>query len=139
MAEKVTKLVTLIVVVVLAAILIGVLSMATKVSVATRLNVAKPALPLPPGNPVSAPKPTAIGQKIFSVQVASFSDKVKSDIVAEMVKKSGYSAVIVPSAMPDKKIWYRVLVGDFDTMEKAKPCLAEMQKLYKGSFIKQKN
>ena len=138
MAEKVTKLVTLIVVVVLAAILIGVLSMATKVSVATRPNVAKVSVSMPQGNPVAATQPAVPGQKIFAVQVASFSDKVKSDIVAEMVKKTGYSVAVMPGTMPDKKTWYRVLVGDFDTIEKAKACLTEMQKLYKGSFVKQK-
>ena len=138
MAEKVTKLITLVVAVMLVAILIGVLFAATKLSMTTRSNVATLPVSLPQGNPALVMKPIAIGQKIFAVQIASFSDKAKSDMVAGMVKKSGYSVVVVPNAMPDKKILYRVLVGDFDTIEKAKTCLVEMQKTYKGSFIKQK-
>jgi len=130
MPEKISKIVTLAVVVVFVAILIGLLFTAKKISVAAGPHTVKIAAPVA--------QPVISGQKVFTVQVASFSDKVKSDIVAEMVQKTGYSVVVVPGTMPDKKIWYRVLVGDFDTIEKAKACLVEMQKLYKGSFIKQK-
>jgi cell division septation protein DedD len=138
MAEKITKVVTLIVVVALAAILIGLLFTARKLSVVSRPDIEKSSVALPQNNEVVAPVAVTPGQKVFVVQIAAFSDKTKSDMIAGLVKKGIYSAVVVPGVMPDKKVWYRVLVGDFDTFEKAKACLVEMQKMYKGSFIKQK-
>lgn len=55
----------------------------------------------------------------FSLQVASRSDPAVSMARAEALRKAGLDAFTVPVDIPGKGLWYRVLVGGFDSAAKA--------------------
>lgn len=75
-------------------------------------------------------------EKKFTIQVASFQDKSRAEIVLNDLKQKGYQPVISPKELPEKGTWYRVFVGDFDTEEEAKSLLDKLKEEYKDSFIK---
>lgn len=83
-------------------------------------------------------KPILSSEKKFTIQVASFQDKARAEIVANGLKQKGYQPVVSFKELPDKGTWYRVFVGDFDTEEEAKSLLEKLKEDYKGSFIKLK-
>ena len=72
----------------------------------------------------------------FTIQVASFQDKARAELVSEELKKKGYIPVISAKDLGDKGIWYRVSVGDFESEEKARELLKTLKEDYKDSFIK---
>jgi cell division septation protein DedD len=86
--------------------------------------------------PILAPSMRAGAE--FTIQVASFQDKSRAEIVANDLKQKGYQPVISPKELPDKGTWYRVFVGDFATEEEAKSLLGKLKENYKDSFIKLK-
>jgi len=75
-------------------------------------------------------------EKKFTIQVASFQDKARAEIVANGLKHKGYQPVISPKELPEKGTWYRVFVGDFDSEEDAKSLLDKLKEEHKDSFIK---
>lgn len=81
-------------------------------------------------------KPLPSLDKKFTIQVASFQDKARAEIVASSLKQKGYQPVISPKELPEKGIWYRVFVGDFESEEKARELLKTLKEDYKDSFIK---
>jgi cell division septation protein DedD len=72
----------------------------------------------------------------FTIQVASFQDKARAELVSEELKKKGYIPVISAKDLGDKGTWYRVWVGDFESEEKARELLKRLKEDYKDSFIK---
>ncbi len=72
------------------------------------------------------------------IQVASFQDKSRAEIVANGLKQKGYQPAISPKELPEKGTWYRVSVGDFNTEEEAKRLLDKLNADYKDSYIKLK-
>lgn len=72
----------------------------------------------------------------FTIQVASFQDKARAELVSEEFKKKGYIPVISAKDLGDKGTWYRVWVGDFESEEKARELLKTLKEDYKDSFIK---
>ena len=72
----------------------------------------------------------------FTIQVASFHDKARAELVSEELKKKGYIPVISAKDLGDKGTWYRVWVGDFESEEKARELLKTLKEDYKDSFIK---
>ncbi len=81
-------------------------------------------------------KPILSLEKKFTIQVASFQDKARAEIVANGFKLKGYQPVISAKELPEKVTWYRVFVGDFDTEEEAKSLLDKLKENHKDSFIK---
>jgi len=81
-------------------------------------------------------KPILSLEKKFTIQVASFQDKARAEIVASSLKQKGYQPAISPKGLPEKGTWYRVFVGDFDTEEEAKTLLDKLKEDHKDSFIK---
>lgn len=75
-------------------------------------------------------------EKKFTIQVASFQDKARAEIVASSLKQKGYQPAISSKELADKGTWYRVFVGDFDTKEEAKSLLDKLKENHKDSFIK---
>jgi len=55
----------------------------------------------------------------FLVQVVSYKEKGKSELVAKKVRILGFKAKIVPVDLAAKGKWYRVVVDGFETKEKA--------------------
>ena len=83
-------------------------------------------------------KPILSLEKKFTIQVASFQDKVRAEIVANGLKQKGYQPVIFSKELPDNGTWYRVFIGDFDTEEEARSLLEKLKESHKDSFIKLK-
>jgi len=81
-------------------------------------------------------RPAPVLQKKFTIQVASFQDKARAELVSEELKKKGYIPVISAKDLGDKGIWYRVWVGDFESEEKVRELLKTLKEDYKDSFIK---
>jgi cell division protein FtsN len=81
-------------------------------------------------------KQTLSLEKKFTIQVASFQDKTRAEIVANGLKQKGYQPAISSKELPEKGTWYRVFVGDFDTEEEAKSLLDKLKEGHKDSFIK---
>lgn len=77
-------------------------------------------------------------EKPFTIQVASFQDKTRAEIVVEELKKKGYAPIISTKDLAEKGTWHRVFVGDFDTEEQAMSLLDKLRVEYKDSFIKVK-
>jgi cell division septation protein DedD len=86
--------------------------------------------------PILAPPMRAGGG--VTIQVASFQDKARAEIVVNDLKQKGYQPVISSKELPDKGTWYRVFVGDFATEEETKSLLDKLKESYKDSFIKLK-
>ena len=63
----------------------------------------------------------------FSLQVASRSDRAVSMARAEALRKAGLDAFTVPAEIPGRGLWYRVLVGGFDSAAKAVESGEEMR------------
>ncbi|MCG2677250.1 SPOR domain-containing protein [bacterium] len=83
-------------------------------------------------------KPILSLEKKFTIQVASFQDKARAELVANGLKQKGYQSVISSKGLPDKGTWYRVFVGDFDTEDEARSLLEKLKESHKDSFIKLK-
>ena len=79
-----------------------------------------------------------VPEELFTIQVASFQDKLKAERLAEELKKKGYKATISTKDLGGKGIWHRILVGDFDGKEEAAKFLQELKVKYKDSFVKSK-
>jgi len=81
--------------------------------------------------------PQALVAKRFVIQVASFQDKKRADVVVEELNKKGDAPMIETKDLGEKGIWYRVYVGGFETKDQAQGLLDIVKKDYPGSFIKQ--
>ena len=99
----------------------------------------KPILPpeVEEPEPVSPPPPRAENTEgRFAIQVASFQDKDKANLIVDKLTQEGYSAYIITKHLGGKGRWYRVLIGDFTTKEEVVALLEKIQEKYKDSFIK---
>ncbi len=83
---------------------------------------AKPATPAKPASPVAkkpaepaAPaKPETTASKRAIVQVASFKDKAGAERLAQRLQGKGLAATIQEANIPQKGVWYRVIIGAAD-------------------------
>jgi len=86
--------------------------------------------------PAPVPSVPAIKGKL-AIQVCSFQDQKRADAVAESLKKKGFAPIIEVKDLEVKGTWYRVLIGGFETKEKAQGFLDAVKKDHAGAFIKQ--
>lgn len=77
-------------------------------------------------------------EKPFTIQVASFRERVRAELVAKKLKKASFSSTTSAKDLGEKGIWYRVRVGDFNTEDEARELLKTLKGNYKDSFIKLK-
>jgi len=98
--------------------------------------VKEEALPVTEAKLQPEEKPPLSLEKKFTIQVASFQDKARAELVSEELRKKGYVPVISAKDLGNKGIWYRVWVGDFESEEKARELLKTLKEDYKDSFIK---
>lgn len=75
-------------------------------------------------------------QKPFTIQVASFQDKARAEIVEGELKKKGHTPTVSSVDLGEKGVWHRIFVGDFDSEEEASELLNILKEKYKDSFIK---
>lgn len=83
-------------------------------------------------------KPLTDLEKKFTIQVASFQDKARADILVEDLRKKGYAPTISAKDLGEKGTRYRVEVGEFESEEKTREILNTLKEHYKDSFIKLK-
>lgn len=107
------------------------------------LTVRQPAIqtnltrPLPVPQPVTEKKPLApeprqaVSPQNYTIQLASYKSKASAQKEAEILKKRGLNPLIVSKGQ------YAVLcVGTFSGKEGAKALLTELEKKYRGCFIR---
>ena len=70
---------------------------------------------LPPQTPPESHGPA----RVYSLQVASLKDRARSQAHAQRLRARGLDAFTVPTRLPGKGRWYRVLVGGFDSESSA--------------------
>ena len=78
-------------------------------------------------------KPMILSGQIgsFTIQVASYKSKKSADTQAQLFKKKGITAMVLPKGE------YLVLcVGRFPSQDEARAALKELQKQYKGCYIR---
>ena len=84
------------------------------------LSGASPTAASPPVEPQRDESPGLTGPAhLFSLQVDSRSDRTVSMARAEALRRAGLDAFTVPAKIPGKGLWYRVLIGRFDSASKA--------------------
>jgi hypothetical protein len=83
------------------------------------LATSPTAAPPPRESPRQASSDSSEPPRPFSLQVASRSDRAVSMTRAEALRKAGLDGFTVPAEIPGKGLWYRVLVGGFDSASKA--------------------
>jgi len=64
----------------------------------------------------SQPSP---GEGSFEIQVAAYQDRPKAEQAVDKLKPLGYLPRIVQKDLPGKGVWFRVIVGGFESREKA--------------------
>ena len=61
------------------------------------------------------------GQKAqYTLQVKAARDKAEADAVAEKLRKAGFEPSLIVAEVPGKGRYYRVRVGRFENVEKAR-------------------
>lgn len=85
----------------------------------------KPAETLSGILPAAPPAPAGGGQAnqaegLFEIQVAAYQDQRKAEQMIGKLKPLGFASRTLRKEIPGKGVWYRVVVGGFETREKAK-------------------
>lgn len=55
----------------------------------------------------------------YTIQVKAFREELEAQVFLDTLRKGGYDAWLVQSALPDQGVWWRVRVGRFATMAEA--------------------
>jgi cell division septation protein DedD len=84
------------------------------------------AKPTPPtASPVTAAKPQK--RLVYSVQLGAYKSKQNADALVKSYKQKGYDAFTQKSTTAAKGTLYRVLIGKFDTKNKATFLMREIR------------
>jgi len=79
---------------------------------------AAPSTTIPAG--VGANGKIVPGKDLFEIQVAAYQDNRKAVKTMESLNPLGFSPRVIMKEVPGKGKWYRVIIGGFDSREKAK-------------------
>ncbi|MBP9855554.1 MAG: SPOR domain-containing protein [Candidatus Omnitrophica bacterium] len=79
--------------------------------------------------------PAASKDSKYTIQVASYKDKINAERKVSELEKKDYKAYIVSKELFGKGTWYRVNVGGFSTKKEADEFLTNIKKDYSGSFV----
>jgi cell division septation protein DedD len=63
----------------------------------------------------------------YTIQVGSYPEKAMAEDAMKNMKKRGYAAFVVASAIPEKGTWYRVRVGSFANKPSAEKLAKELK------------
>lgn len=64
------------------------------------------------------PAPKAVS-KSYSIQVGSFQSSAEAEMVVKKWTKKGYQAFISKGEIPNRGVWHRVRIGEFDNRDQA--------------------
>ena len=84
--------------------------------------------------PVKLIKKPGVGKRL-AIQVASVKDEKAAAAIVKKLKKLNYPAYSIKAVVPDKGTWYRVRVGTFNNMAKAKQTLEKLKKNKTNGFL----
>lgn len=63
----------------------------------------------------------------YTIQVGSYPERALADEEMKNMKRRGYAAFVVASAIPDKGTWYRVRIGSFGNRQAAEKLAKELR------------
>ena len=63
----------------------------------------------------------------YTIQVGSYPERALADEDMKNMKRRGYAAFVVATAIPDKGTWYRVRVGSFGNRQSAEKLAKELK------------
>jgi len=99
--------------------------------------------PLPERKPAvdsgsGIPAAVSAGEEIlqegrFEVQVAAYQDRTKAEQTIDKLKPLGFASRVVMKDLPGKGRWFRVIVGGFETREKAKAAADQITEKIRGA------
>ena len=74
---------------------------------------------------------TAVSGKenLYYIQIGAYEFKKNALNIADGFKKNGYTSVVINPLPMDKKPWYRVRVGGYQSKEEAEETLSKLLKL----------
>jgi cell division septation protein DedD len=99
----------------------------------------KPAADSGPGIPAAIPAGAATGggevqgEGRFEVQVAAYQDRQKAEQTIEKLKPLGFTSRVVMKDLPGKGRWFRVIIGGFESREKAKAAADQITGKIRGA------
>jgi cell division septation protein DedD len=73
------------------------------------------------------------GEGRFEIQVAAYQDRPKAEQTIEKLKPLGFVSWVVMKDLPGKGRWFRVIVGGFETREKAKAAADQIAGMLSGA------
>jgi cell division protein FtsN len=73
---------------------------------------------LPPKEPKEVSRAKVL-ENIYYVQVSSFQEKEKAEVLSNMLIKKGYSVHVIPVEIEGKGFWYRVRLGGYKSLKEA--------------------
>jgi len=74
--------------------------------------------PLPPKEAKEVSRAKVL-EDYYYVQVGSFQEKEKAEVLSTMLIKRGYSVHVIPVSIEGKGLWYRVRLGGYKSMKEA--------------------
>lgn len=84
--------------------------------------------------PVKLIKKSGVGKRL-AIQVASVKNEKAAAAIVKKLKELNYPAYSIKAVVPDKGTWYRVRVGTFNNMAKAKQTLEKLKKNKTNGFL----
>jgi len=64
----------------------------------------------------------------YSLQLGSYKVRSQAEELEKELKSKGYNAYILEANIPEKGIWYRVKIGDYDDLEEVRQTAVDLQK-----------
>jgi DedD protein len=104
----------------------------------TRLPTKEPTVDSGSGIPVAVPaisaaEPSeAVAKGHLEVQVAAHQDQRKAEQLVKKLKTLGFASRVAAKDLPGKGRWFRVIVGGFETREKAKAAANQIEGKIRG-------
>jgi len=72
-------------------------------------------------------EPPSSSKVRYTIQVGSYPERAMAEDAMKTMKKRGYAAFVVATAIPEKGTWYRVRVGSFANKQSAEKLSKELK------------
>ena len=104
-----------------------------KVASGTPEKTSPPSVSLKKDEKVAKADLQPVGKEAWFIQVASFQSVDDANRRAKELKDRGYKVLVVKADIPGKGAWYRVRLGPFNSVDKAKALALKVEKKEKTS------
>lgn len=82
--------------------------------------------PPPPAKKVEEVKRTLVKSDLYFVQVGSFREKGRAEVLKNTLEKRGYKIHVTPVEIEDSGLWYRVMLGGYESLQEAQAIQKKM-------------